>query len=61
MSLTKDQIYNIAEEMRTRTYLKRYGEKPNTRFSELEGARLEKWLDLVIWAEELIIPRILVS
>ena len=54
MSLTPEQVSNIAEELRIRHYEKHMGFKPHTRFSELEGTRLEKWLDMVKWAEELL-------
>jgi predicted transport protein len=53
-SLTKKEISNLAEELRIRHYEKYMGFKPHTRFSELEGTRLEKWLDMVVWAEELL-------
>jgi hypothetical protein len=53
-NLTPEQVSNIAEELRIRHYEKHIGFKPHTKFSELEGSRLEKWLDLVKWAEELL-------
>ena len=53
-SLTKKEVSNIAEELRIRHYEKHMGFKPPTKFSELEGTQLEKWLDMVVWAEELL-------
>jgi hypothetical protein len=54
MPLTNNQTINIAEELRIRHYEKYLGFKPYIKFSELQGTRLEKWLDLVKWMEDIL-------